>query len=291
MGRLLIYALGGGRGHATRAGLVCQAFEAAGHQARALVREGAERWAGPGAVAIGRQGGDELAATVRAAVVDYRPDALLVDVFPGGLLDELTPQDGKLFGVPAALMLRLHNEADTEGFRALARHYALRIDLEPALQWLPPDLDALPLGPVARALPVPAEAPRIVLVPAADASLTEHLRSSIDDLLVYEEPELHWIAPHEAADLALGPGDVVVGRAGYNLTWEIAGAGARHVALPADRRWDDQQRRAQAMATVVTRPSELVAAVGRALAAGERSPVDVSGASRIVAALGRALLG
>jgi hypothetical protein len=291
MGRLLIYALGGGRGHATRAGLLCSAMEAAGHEALALVRQGAEGWAGPRAVAVGRQGGEELAATIAAAVDTHRPDAVLVDVFPGGLLDELAPEGGRLFGVPAALMLRLHNEADTEGFKALARAYALRIDLEPSLAWLPDDLDALPLGPVARSLPLPEVSPRILLVPGADASLAEQLNGSIDELAVYDDAELHWIAPHEAADLELGPGDVVVGRAGYNLCWEIAGAGARHVALPAERRWDDQQRRAAAMATVVSRPAELVAAIGRALAAGERVPVDVGGAARIAEALGRALLG
>ena len=173
MGRLLIYALGGGRGHATRAGLLCQAFEAAGHQVHALVREGAEAWAGDAAIPVGRQGGAELSETVKAAIATHQPDALLVDVFPGGLLDELEPANGELFGVPAALMLRLHNEVDTDGFKALARGYALRIDLEPSLDWMPADLDALPLGPVARALPVPDVSPRILLVPAADASLAE----------------------------------------------------------------------------------------------------------------------
>ena len=83
---------------------------------------------------------------------------------------------------------------------------------------------------------------------------------------------------------------MVVGRAGYNLSWEIAGAGARHVALPAERRWDDQHKRAAAMATVVTRPAEIVAAVGRALGAGERAAVDTAGAARIAEAVGRSLL-
>ncbi|MCB9753561.1 MAG: hypothetical protein H6713_26765 [Myxococcales bacterium] len=64
------------------------------------------------------------------------------------------------------------------------------------------------------------------------------------------------------AGLLLGA-RVIVGAAGYNLTYEALALGRWHVALPRPRRFDDQRRRAQALALVPRSPIELERVVVR----------------------------
>jgi predicted glycosyltransferase len=47
---------------------------------------------------------------------------------------------------------------------------------------------------------------------------------------------------------------VVVGPAGYNLTYELSALGVWHLALPASRQYDNQELRAERVATVAHAP-------------------------------------
>ena len=51
---------------------------------------------------------------------------------------------------------------------------------------------------------------------------------------------------------------VIVGPAGFNLTYEARAAGLTHLAVPRPRRFDDQARRAEAVATRVRSPRHLL---------------------------------
>ncbi|MGE3675006.1 MAG: hypothetical protein AB7K71_35385, partial [Polyangiaceae bacterium] len=65
---------------------------------------------------------------------------------------------------------------------------------------------------------------------------------------------------------------IVIGRAGYNLTYELAAAGIWHVALPAPRPIDDQARRAAQLGTSVLSPQALERRLRGLVSAGPRPP-------------------
>jgi len=194
----------------------------------------------------------------RALLDDHRPDLLVVDSFPSGPAGELRG----LSLPPSILLARLHRDANEAGYARDASVFERVLDLEPHLDWLP--LPAEPFGPVARA-------PR----PGADAP-------EVDALFVASEPELEGlflrVAPSlggrvcvaRAAGLSTDGSDaypwlldrvrprVIVGPAGFNLTYEARAAGLTHLAVPRPRRFDDQARRAEAVATRVRSPRHLL---------------------------------
>jgi hypothetical protein len=66
---------------------------------------------------------------------------------------------------------------------------------------------------------------------------------------------------------------VVVGPAGFNLTYELVRTGAWHIALPVPRHYDDQRRRAEQVALLPSSPEAVERRVLALLAhAGPRPP-------------------
>lgn len=170
--------------------------------------------------------------------------------------------------MPSTLLARLVRHAATPAVLERMAAFGEIYDLEPALSWLEPGLGAQAFGPVARVAPeldehgpdvlVVASEPRLVPVLAKLARRLDHagLRvwvSTVGALgAVGSAPE-----PVPTLELAKIAPRVVIGPAGYNLSYEALAAGVWHLALPLPRRWDDQRRRALAVAEVPASLEEL----------------------------------
>lgn len=265
---IVLYALGGGSGHAVRACSLARALERRGTSAVVLLpddklplaeRLGARAWP---LARSERQGA--LRARVERALSRLAPAHLVVDALPDGVLGELAP----LPPVPrTTLLLRLHRRVDARSVNAFDDVF----DLEPHLAWRPPGLPASSFAPVARAPASRGTSVDVALYAGTDAGLrgfferlSRRLRShGYNVALVEGQPRipdaLDGLSPH-----------VVVGAAGYNLVYEAARAGAWHVAIPRPRAFDDQRRRAQAVAEIAESPDDVEARVLARLDDGER---------------------
>lgn len=194
----------------------------------------------------------ELQRRLRSLLERLEVTDLVVDAFPEGILGELAVVSrGVAFGVA---IVRQRRDGRSAAFLSALERYQLRLDIEPALEWLPPGA-AEPCLPVVRPLArQPSEVDVLLAAggecPAlfgklsarlAAAGLSVAVRTESDGLL--GERELS--AP------------VVVGGAGYNLTHELARLGSWHVALPRARRFDDQRARAGRWAIVCKGPESL----------------------------------
>lgn len=258
---ILIYALGGGRGHALRGASLARAFEEMGHTSLVLVpswnRCIAEQFKVPSIVFARPRAREELAQWVQGAIDATQADLFVVDVFPEGLLDELALVSTS---IPRVALLRYRKDRESPRFlRALKQqHYAF--DLESHLGWLDPRFGAIPCTPVCRFASEITEAQDL----DCDVRLLE-CRASW-------QPALHQLG-HELqarglrvqmADQAARPtplvqaneiaARVVVGPCGYNLGYELAQLGCWHLAIPSPTRYDDQAIRAGAIAQLAKRP-------------------------------------
>ena len=285
----LVYALGGGSGHAVRGALLAQAIERRGTTCAVWVHADRARLARSlHARAIGcarPASAGELRASLERVVGELGARTLVVDTFVEGLCGELA--DAPL-PVPAVALLRLRRaDAPRDVARAM-RRYGRAIDLEPHLAWLAAG-DAEPGGPVARPLVHAAGAPDVLLA-AGDGELGPlfaRLSRRLRGAGVAAE-----VAEHDGAGLldarALSA-KVVVGAAGYNLTYELARLGTWHVAVPLRRRFDDQRARAERVARVCSSPEALeriVLALVRGGASRPRS-VEVLGHDELAAIVTR----
>jgi hypothetical protein len=282
--RFLIYALGGGSGHAVRGALLGAALAELGYGSRVLVPEGRGEL-------VRSLGGEpfqcrattspvELRRSLEQSILEHAATDLVVDTFPEGLLGEL---DGDPPCVRMQLVLRARRDRQSPRFlRALGR-YRRAYDLEPHLGWLcAPDADRVSaFGPVARRL---------------KRETTEH-----DVLLVAGEPTFEPFFERLARRLeACGyraasarPGEfasagrhrlepllgtealstrVVVGPAGFNLTYELAALGVWHVAIARPRRYDDQALRAGRVAVACRSPEAVERRVLQLLASRAARP-------------------
>jgi hypothetical protein len=279
--RVFFYALGGGRGHVTRIGALACALEARG--AATLAGIPAERQRVAGAMGVPRWLSIEAAppAALRArlarAVQDFDATDWVVDTFPEGILGELA--EPIAVGIRRVALLRLRRDAESPHFVDAMRHYDRCLDLEPHLEWLRHDGRVQPFAAVTRELgdasPEPVESldPEVLLV-GAETSHRVFLarlghRLSLAGVRVHCPPD-PVDRPLDAR--ALGA-VVVVGPAGYNLTYELVRTGAWHVALPATRRYDDQLRRAERVATVCSSPEAVERRVLGLLAHAGRRPL------------------
>lgn len=291
--RYLLYALGTGRGHVTRMGALCWELGLLGAEVRLLVSAGA-----PG---IARELGldarvvwEAHAAPERAwslALREFEPTDCIIDTFPEGLYHELDPTQH-----PEArwvALLRCRRDAEAPRFLASLRRYTDVIDLEPGLAWAP--ITARPFGSVVRRLGPCVEAPATdVLMVATESrqrpflqNLTARLRrAGVQTECVPAPGVARWQAP-----LLSGIGfsaRVVVGPAGYNLTYELSALGVWHLALPAARQYDDQKLRAERVAAVAHSP----AAVERRIRAWlEQAPTRPRGEVRAMRELASTLWG
>jgi hypothetical protein len=225
-------------------------------------------------------------------LLDFAPTDVIVDTFPEGLDLEVDPKrytDGRWVG-----LLRCRRDAQSPVFRNALSNYALSYDLEPRLEWAPRGV--VPFGEVVRDLgsDVVSEGSSCqVLLVATESrhhALFERLEARFRGagLDVRRVPE----AGQGRSDATLLhrrdlQAKVVVGPAGYNLTYELAALGIWHLALPVGRQYDCQDRRAEKVAVRVHSPDALerrvIACLGHG---GARAPH----ACRSMAELARELM-
>ncbi|MCC6526075.1 MAG: hypothetical protein IT373_25735 [Polyangiaceae bacterium] len=284
---MLVYALGGGRGHAVRGSVLAAALRRCGAEARVLVPSSAVEVPALLGVPCVPCPRPRDAAALRRFVLDtcerHAVHVLLVDTFPEGLLGELCLGPA---GPPRVGLLRCRRDAASESFLRGVRQLRLALDLEPHLGWLPRAVAAEALGPVTRPL-APTPSPVDVLVVASEPALVPTLRRlslrlGEQGMRVALAAEGRLVAPGvDRPAFPLPPSflgaKVVVGAAGFNLTYEAHTQGAWHVALPRARSHDDQRRRAAALGRTVDGPLALERLVARLVTGAGRAPrlVDV----------------
>jgi len=247
----VVYALGGGQGHAVRGAGV----------AAALQRRGLEAvlWISPS----GRRMAEGLATDVPTNVITSHDErlptlarqrlnqarAIVVDTFPEGVMEELSATD-----TTRLALLRYRRDAASIRFRRGLGACTSVLDLEPNLDWLQ---GVERLAPVARRIIQGADDDgSVCLIDGGDTPLAE----------LYDKlgARLHALGLAVCRRSSTGPPltfgrapRVVVGPAGYNLTYELAAAGIHHLAIPRPRPFDDQGLRARAVAETFARPEAL----------------------------------
>lgn len=290
---MLLYALGTGRGHATRMGALCLELAALGAEVRLLI--------GAGSLGVVRTLGVDLAAVAEAgdaperawslALHEFEPTDCIVDSFPEGLYHELNPTERSASRWVA--LLRCRRDTHSPAFVAGLRGYAEVLDLEPGLAWAPPE--ARPFGSVTRRMGQGAsQAAADVLLVATETRQRPFLeklwarfeRAGVRTTCV----PAPGVMRDDAALLTRDhySAKVVVGPAGYNLTYELSALGVWHLALPAARQYDDQQLRAERVAVVAHSPLAVERRVHAWLDQGVGRP---AGEVRAMSELAHALLG
>jgi len=244
--RFVVYALGGGHGHAVRGALIAADLERRGVACRLLVRSECgpiARALAPTAIirSIGETEPPELQRIVREAIDAHEATDMLVDTFPEGLLGELNTR----IAVRRWAVLRLRRDALSPSFLRALEHYHAVADVEPDLDWLP-HVRVARLTPLSRRIEVGGEGVALIDADGLDAFLSRLAQRLSHHVPVVRVKEwIHRVPP------------VVIGPSGYNLTYELARAGAFHLALPRPRAFDDQRRRAAAVAELVESPEAL----------------------------------
>ena len=257
--RFLLYALGSGRGHATRMGALALELGRLGAEVRLLVSAGAQgitRALGldPSVVWEAREAPERAWSLALRSVA---PTDCVVDTFPEGLHRELDPKEHP----PARwiALLRCRRDARSPAFLTSLSRYADVLDLEPALAWAP--LTARPFGSVVRSIERGMGQPAVDVLAVATEARQRAFLENLAARLARSGIRTACVPAHGAgrSDAPLLSGDaysarVVVGPAGYNLTYELSALGVWHLALPAARQYDDQERRAERVAVVAHSP-------------------------------------
>jgi hypothetical protein len=228
------------------------AFRRRGVAATALVRTdaAAAKLGAPYEVCPRPESAAQLRAWVLERCTAYRADALVVDTFPEGLLGELDPWPGP----PRLAVLRCRRDADTAAFRAGVRASARAVDLEPHLEWCPAELGVQPLGPITRLGVDPVRtAGADVLIVASEPGVGG-LASRLEARLRGAEVEVVCGIEGGMLSTAQLSAKVLIGPAGFNLSYEAQAMHTWHIALPRVRSHDDQARRAEAVAHVPRSP-------------------------------------
>jgi hypothetical protein len=261
--RIVLYALGGGLGHAVRACRLAAALGDRGANTIVLLPEDKSWVAGTHHVehiALERQRRPaDLRRLLDAHLRGSRATHFVVDVFARGVLGELVPVPRD---VETILLLRAHRAEKLASLVPALAAYDRVIDVESSLDWLRADR-VEPTLPLARSVPQ-AEAVDVLLVAGGDPKLRaflERLGSRLKALgarTALVEPGRERLPALSAYSPRL-----VVGAAGYNLTYECATAGVWHLAVPLPRPIDDQRLRAR---TVAEAPRDPVSLERRALA-------------------------
>lgn len=230
-----------------RGALIAAELERRGVACRLLVRADCTRIAHALAPATITQGIDEpepghLQRIVRQAIDAHEATDMLVDTFPEGLLGELKTH----LAVRRWAVLRLRRDALSPNFLGAFEHYHAVVDVEPELDWLP-HLRIKRLPPLSRRIEVSGDG---VALFGGDHRLDAFLARLAQRLSTH-------VPVVRIASWVQRVPPVVIGPSGYNLTYELARAGAWHLALPRPRAFDDQRRRAAAVAELVESPAAL----------------------------------
>lgn len=244
MGRALVYALGGGAGHLTRA-IVYARRSLAGRAVTILHSEGAPvLWGAPPACNLVSIRRDASPAAVRALVAAELTRAaaeLVVDTFPGGLGGELDDQTLAL-AQTTTLLRRYVRPLSYPSYDALAARYDFVVvpyDRERD-EWSGDDAPPLGgrtehAGMLIRPLEVgPGRAAPLAVV--GDAStLGAVMRRALPRETVFVHGVLSRLPPARA---------YLATAAGYHTTYELAALGVPFGVMPREKRFDDQFRRA-----------------------------------------------
>jgi hypothetical protein len=209
----------------------------------------------------------DLRARLAAVVAEFEATDWVVDSFPEGILGELAEPIAPR--ARSVALLRLRRDAQSPRFVEAARHYDRCLDLEPHVEWLQESLGAEAFAAVTRDLgdapsnsSEPGRRSPDVLLVASETSHRAFLARLADRLSSGGVSVTLWCPSDPSAADRLGrplearelEARVVVGPAGYNLTYELVRTGAWHIALPVLRRYDDQRRRAGQVATMCASP-------------------------------------
>ena len=300
-GAVLYYARGGGHGHVLR-GLAVLSRLGSG---TLLGPPALAPWAAALGVTYVSPPADDEAAWFAAQPA---PALLVVDVFPRGVVAELTPllerapaawlvarrvRDDYYLHPPvrAAIESRYERvlwcEAPPDALVALA----VRATRLPPVLLRPP---ALGREEARRRLGVAAGEPLILALGSGDVERQRQLGRLLARIAARRGAALRFVS-HELAPVepvvALFPAaawleaaDVVVTAAGYHAFHETALAGVPVVLVPQARVYDDQRWRARG-GVVASDPAALETAIARLLAEGRRTPADFGDGAAALARL------
>jgi len=286
--QVIYYAFGGGMGHATRAAAILRQLQRQGGESFLALTNARlplpfERERIP-FLHFTNNAPDVLRSQVPQAIVELAPHVLVVDVFPHGIVGDLTDVLPKLSC--RKLLVYRHLQ---EPFAARAREAMSHFDCALLAEEPPTPLPCpvVPCGPLllrnAEELLPRAEA-KTRLGVAEDETVVLGVSSESEEwtqdffallnkiwrrlqpqaqlrLAAFPSP-LHPFTPsplhvghYPLIELFNGV-DVVVGASGYNLFHEAQACGVEAIFLPQPRRYDDQFWRARA-ASVAGSPEEL----------------------------------
>jgi len=223
----LVYALGGGRGHATRAFELCRRMGSG-----VVFHQAPGEWPS-GSVCVGRIGVTALREQLLGALSGAK--RFIVDSFPGGIAHELVGLPIPA-GVRTVLVARYVDRAAYADYDALAARFdEVWLPYDPErCEWDEPPAGVY-IGPVVRPVRLEGSVDTLVIGRGEPASWSALLRDSTRVDGLFDR------LPRARRVVALG--------AGYNLGWELATAGLKPAFLPQTRRFDDQFRRAAKLGT------------------------------------------
>jgi len=240
--RVVYYALGGGRGHATRSRLLASWFPP-GTQVHFLLPERLRAWSH--GLEVSFCGPEDLGAFVAERLAYLKPDLFVVDAFPRGVLGELAALEFPCAAWLVARWLKPAYAQRPEVVVALDRYQAvLGCERTP---WDVPVLGAVVSDPPGRCQPCS-------LLWLGSGPLEEQQR--LADFChaqgaVLAAPDLGQ-ARSDVSELLAGA-DLVISAAGYNAYHEIVQSGAPAIFWPQARLYDQQELRAQGQLGLPTR--------------------------------------
>lgn len=248
-GRALVYARGGGHGHAMRGAELQRALCARGWRVELLVAPGSARH-----LPAPPPGGSRSTAGWAEALAGGARDLLVVDTFPLGWEGEIAPSDLRRFG-RAVLVARFNRDpelaAGARPYQAVLNPYPADLD-----EWAEPPARSWHAGWLVRPAPTAVSCggdrfvvldPGARLPPVLAGKLAVRARALGLRLTLLRR----WPREVRAAKL------LVVG-AGYNTVYELAPAHADLRFFPLARRHDDQVRRARRVGRSVEELGQLL---------------------------------
>jgi UDP:flavonoid glycosyltransferase YjiC (YdhE family) len=262
--RVLVYALGGGLGHAVRGLSLARALRLRGHAPTVLTQSPILPPAleEPGVTLARLPLGLDVEGTqeaVKQALAAIPFDALVVDTFPRGLVGELPAG----LAARAALVARDLVPAYAARPEVVAAAAAFALRLAPGEDapfahthrtrpWLIRDAsDLLAPDQARRALGAAADAQVALVIGSGTAAEVEALREAARALQARTDAAVIFAGPGDAASAGwrwplftlLRGAAVVLGSGGYQTVHEARAAGVPLVALARPRRYDRQARR------------------------------------------------
>lgn len=231
--RVLYYALGGGRGHATRSRLLSQWFPV-GSDIHFILPQRLKAWSR--GLQVHLVNPSLLGAQVAQLLRQLSPDLLLVDTFPRGVLGELAELD---FPCPAWLVarwLKLSYATRPEVLCALDRYQqVLNCELTPWER-------GCQIGPVLAPPAQPQGNREILWLGSGPVEAQHRLTQALPAEVVVAAPDLG--QPRQDVAQLLASASLVISASGYNAYHEIVQAGTPVIFWPQARLYDEQNLRA-----------------------------------------------